>query len=263
MYEGQISSAAKESGTLRTQLADCLRRYEEQTKRLRDAQASLLDAATKHTQLTLKLKASAAEKKVADDLEHILTDALRKQEDKYETLEISFDVLESAYSFLAAELVRTEHALEDALQAQKQLRASEGEGETEEHVVADVADDAHSTADTEPVTEDESERIRHMRTDSALSASSYSVFSDRSWPDTPSLTRTIDSVSSLRSPISSPIVQTPPLPMLHLEPVRSSNGYASRDICDSPSPIGPKFLPEDPEDIFGSWSLESLPTSPV
>ena len=126
-----------------------------------------------------------------------------------------------------------------------------------------------SNADTEPLTEDEDERARHTRTDSALSASSFSVFSDRSWPDTPSLTRTIDSVASIRSPLSSPVVQTPPLPMLRLEPVRASGSYptdsdyASSDVYDSPSPIGPKSFPEDPEDIFGSWSLDSLPNSPV
>ena len=137
MYQGQISDAHEEASALRKQLAACVRRYEEQQRRLRAAQASLHDASTIHTQLELKLKAAAAEKEVADDLENLLTDALRREQDKNETLEISFDVLESAYSFLARELVRTEHALEegDTCQGPTDIRERSKGQEREEREV--------------------------------------------------------------------------------------------------------------------------------
>lgn len=226
MFQGQLSSSQAESSTLRKELADCVKRYEEQSARLGAAQASLRHASTNHTQLKLKLKAAAAEKEVADNLEQMLNDALRKEQDKYETLEISFDVLESAYSFLARELVRTEHALEDALKVQQQL-----------HERTQMYQDLAASAETESEYAAEEE-------DSQASASAFS--DDRSWPATPGLTR---SWHSATTSVSSPIITTPPLPPLCLEPIASTDSGLSKHLPP----------PSNPDDIFGSWSLESVP----
>ena len=206
MHHGQLSSAQAESSSLRQELAERVRHYEEQAARLSAAQASLRDASLNHTQLELKLKAAAAEKQVADNLEHLLHSALRREQDRYETLEISFDVLDSAYAFLARELVRTEHALEDALATQAQLRART---QAEEDAAA-YAPGRASPADTEPFSDD-----------------------GRSWPATPALTR---SYHSTAASISSPVVATPPLPALCLETIPSVDSRLAKDLA-SPDDI--------------------------
>ncbi|KIP10860.1 hypothetical protein PHLGIDRAFT_184012 [Phlebiopsis gigantea 11061_1 CR5-6] len=220
MYHGQLSSAQAESSALRKELAERLRHYEEQTARLSAAQAGLRDASSNHTQLELKLKAAAAEKQAADNLEHLLHSALRREQDRYETLEISFDVLDSAYAFLARELVRTEHALEDALQAQQQLRER-----TQMHEHMQAAETTYdrgraSPADTEPFSDD-----------------------GRSWPATPALSR---SYHSTAASISSPVVTTPPLPLLCLDMIPSVDSRLSKDLA----------FPSDRDNIFASWNLD-------
>jgi chromosome segregation ATPase len=234
MYEGQLSHAQEESSALRKQLADCVRRYEEQSCRLKAAQASLHDVSTIHTQLELKLKTAAAEKEVADDLENMLNDALRREQDRNETLEISFDVLESAYSFLARELVRTEHALEDVLKAQQQL-----------HEHASLYDQPLSIDGQQPFRD--SPQMFDDNDESSVeddSQATASVFSDGSWPATPGLTR---SIHSHTASISSLMVTTPPLPAVSL-PMGTS--------------LSKHLPPDDPDDFFGpTWSRGPLPVT--
>lgn len=280
MYEGQLSTAQAESAAIRKQLADCVKRYEEQSARLRGAQAGLRDASDTHHQLELKLKAAAAEKEVADDLENLLNDALRREQDKNESLEISFDVLESAYSFLARELVRTEHALEDALEVQQQLRDraaplyDEAESEytveelSEEYVTAEYTHQEHTVQAyvSRQRVEEESES-QSQTTDSAYSdgdtsswpatpgltrsarnaATPSSVYSDgdnSSWPATPALAYSIHSAATS---ISSPVVTTPPLPALMLEPLPSSDSGLAKHLP-----------PADADDFFGpTWTMDA------
>ena len=245
MYEGQLSNAHEEASALRSQLADCVKRYEDQSRRLKAAQASLHDASTLHTQLELKLKAALIEKEVADDLENLLTDALRREQDKNETLEISFDVLESAYSFLARELVRTEHALEDALKVQKELHRHNALYEDfslpEDQLLDNqqlLRESPHMFRPEDRVVDD-SESEYAGEDDSQATAS---VFSDSSWPATPGLSR---SIHSHTTSITSLMVTTPPLPTVSL-PIDSA--------------LSKHLPPSDHDDVFGPvWSREGLP----
>lgn len=277
MYEGQLSSAQEEAAALRKQLSDCVRRYEEQSARLRAAQTSLRDASHTYHQLELKLKAAAAEKEVADDLENLLTDALRREQDKNETLEISFDVLESAYSFLARELVRTEHALKDALEVQQQLRErvaplyDEPEAQyADEELPAEQYATEYSRQEysrrtfisKEYTEESESQTTGSVYSDGDASSwpatpglvrsrqrattpgSAYSDGDVSSWPATPGLTR---SMHSTATSISSPVVTTPPLPPLMLETIPSSDGLAKH------------LPPADGDDFFGpTWTMDGV-----
>lgn len=274
MYTHQLTASHAEAAALRTALADAVSRYESQTSRLRAAHAGLRDAAAAHAQLQLRLRAAAAEKQAADDLEHMLSDALRREQDRYETLEISFDVLESAYSFLARELVRTEHALEDARRAQLQLRAHTNtpapaviplpSSSSLASTIHAPADDAES--DYAP---DAFERQQHLRAlaqmyaelddedddedggggaagawdDSQATASVCS--DDRSWPATPGLTR---SMHSTTTSISSPIVTTPPLPLLALAPLAAADRALAKHLP-----------PGERDDFFGPWTAEPEP----
>ncbi|GJE94469.1 hypothetical protein PsYK624_106390 [Phanerochaete sordida] len=276
MYEDQIHTTQAESSALRKQLAECVKRYEDQSARLRNAQTGLRDASDTYHQLELKLKAAAAEKEVADDLENLLSDALRREQDKYETLEISFDVLESAYSFLARELVRTEHALEDALEIQQQLRersaplydepAAQYDGEelpAEEYareysrqeysrrsfVAKEYAEEGESQttgsvySDGDASSWPATPALIRSRQNAATPASVYSDGDASSWPATPGLTR---SMHSTATSISSPVVTTPPLPPLMLEAIPSADGLA-------------KHLPPESDDFFGpQWTMDAM-----
>ncbi|KAI0092955.1 hypothetical protein BDY19DRAFT_398984 [Irpex rosettiformis] len=268
VYEGQLSTAQAEIAALREQLDNCVKRYERRAARLALAEAEGADK----DRLTSRLKALEAQKKVSDDLENMLADALRSYEDKYETLEISFDVLESAYSFLAAELVMTEHSLKEERglrrQLRRQLRAYEQPGEPlpEENEV----EDAESVADVqEAVEEDEEEKLVDVqplaevetmataieeeeeeddtRVPTAMSFSAMSTFSERSWPATPGLSfssmSSITTGSSLRSPLGSPIVMSPLSPSLILPGKPPSEGPHSA------------YPPDDPDDVFGGWAI--------
>ncbi|KAI0738134.1 hypothetical protein BC629DRAFT_1446049 [Irpex lacteus] len=267
MYEGQLSTAQAEIKALREQLDKCVKRYERRAAHLARAEAEGVDK----DRLAHRLKALEAQKKVSDDLENMLAEALRNYEDKYETLEISFDVLESAYSFLASELVRTEHLLKDSRGVQKQLRrqvyAYEHSGEPlpeEESEVEDAEsvaedEDAGEEAEVEAKLMDEAlpEEVEAVDTDvedeedvrvaTAMSFSAMSTFSERSWPATPGLSfssmSSITTGSSLRSPLSSPIVMSPVSPSLRLPSKPPTEGLPSA------------YPSSEPDDVFGGWAM--------
>lgn len=248
MYESRLSSAQAEVALLQDKFSKCLKRYERQSARLSRVQDSMRDATTDHDRLMSRIRALEAQKQVSEDLEHMLAEALRKQEDRYETLEISFDVLESAYSFLAAELVRTEHALKDALSSQKSV---EGESATYQTDIikeeGSFAEDETEATAYETDSEPDGGTDDHMRASTAMSSSTLSDFS---WPATPGLLDRIGSRAALRSPMSSPIVMTPPLPALMLPSKPPTVGFPSA------------YPSSEPEEIFGSWlMLDNSPPS--
>ncbi len=216
MYQKRLSSAQIESSTLRQKLSDIVSDYEEQSTVLGATQSGLSQASSLNEEFYRRLEAALAQKKVADDLEHLLTEELRRRNDEYETLEISFDVLESAYRFLATECVRTEHALKDALDVQEQLR------EQLQVMQECIRSRAVSERDEE-------------------TTSTFSSYSERSWPATPGLTRTPDASSRYTY---SPTLATPPLPALCLDPIPSIDDR----LTSVPS------LPS-PSDLFDSWPL--------
>ncbi|PSR74607.1 hypothetical protein PHLCEN_2v9673 [Hermanssonia centrifuga] len=216
MYQKRLSSAQIESSTLRQKLSDIVSDYEEQSTVLGATQSDLSQASSLNEEFYRRLEAALAQKKVADDLEHLLTEELRRRNDEYETLEISFDVLESAYRFLATECVRTEHALKDALDVQEQLR------EQLQVMQECIRSRAVSERDEE-------------------TTSTFSSYSERSWPATPGLTRTPDASSRYTY---SPTLATPPLPALCLDPIPSIDDR----LTSVPS------LPS-PSDLFDSWPL--------
>ena len=270
MYQGQLSTAQSEIKNLREQLDNCVKRYNDHAARLASAEA---DGADKD-RLTSRLKALEAQKRVSDDLENMLTDALRSYEDKYETLEISFDVLESAYSFLAAELVMTEHSLKEERTLRRQLRRqlrsmmpSEVDNEAEDSESVSEAEEAEEMEEVEKLVDrplpDEAETIDVItdtdaeeetederddtRVSTAMSFSATSTFSEHSWPATPGLS--FSSMSStttgsfLRSPLGSPIVMSPLSPSLQLP---------SKPPTEGPSSAHPSV---EPDDVFGGWAI--------
>ncbi|EKM54466.1 uncharacterized protein PHACADRAFT_185387 [Phanerochaete carnosa HHB-10118-sp] len=276
MYEDKLGSVQAESAALHKQLADCVKRYEEQSARLRAAQVGLRDASHMHHQLELKLKAAAAEKEVAADLENLLSDALKREQDKFETLEISFDVLEGAYSFLARELVRTEHALEDALQIQQQLRERVAPLYDEPESVypgEDLPEQEHSSQEytsrayvSGQRAESESPMLGSIYSDGDASSwpatpglvrsarnsttpcSMYSDGDASPWPATPGLTRSMHSTGTSITSVSSPVVTTPPLPPLMLEPLPSSDSGLAKHLP-----------PADSDDFFGPiWTVDAM-----
>lgn len=271
MYEGRLSSAHAEITALRDELVKCVERYEQSATRLARARDTMRDATNDHDRLASKVQALEAQKKVSDDLEYMLAEAIRKHEDKYETLEISFDVLESAYSFLAAELVRTEHLLKDARNLQKQLwerlhvyepdcqplpvcadgeeEAEVADEEVEVEALTKAADVEEVEDDDEPADDDyadtdlEDDRSPGTYAPRTSTAMSMSTASDRSWPATPGLSMCSTSTAGVRSPLYSPTVLTPPLPALILPSKPPTEG------CPSAYPSS------EPEDVFGSWSM--------
>ncbi|KAF7792384.1 hypothetical protein EIP86_003421 [Pleurotus ostreatoroseus] len=134
-HSGALTRAEAESSALRTALQDLFARHRAREAACEGAQG--------------RMRAVDEERRVARHLEDMLVEELRKRRDEYETLEISFEVLEAAYGFLARELVKTEHALREALGGEEpcielELFRSAGGEKTEEDALAEMIAEAEA-----------------------------------------------------------------------------------------------------------------------
>lgn len=173
LYQGRLSSAEAESHALR----DMLRTYKDRPTPCTDQAAQTeketgqQDASGAHAEMIARLDALLAERKVAGDVEQMLVQELERREDAYETLEISFEVLESAYGFLAKETVRLEHVVEDRERVLKEKEAQLREMELEMEElpgypeVIEVVEEEKEDEEKERVIVDAEELVKELEED--------------------------------------------------------------------------------------------------